>query len=886
MSTNRLTSAVLASLLCWGAVGSVSGQVASQIATLTGNQRTRIVWLEGGTRLHGGGRVMGYDSQDDAAVQILPAVNNQNRPIICSGGHRIVVTRNYTVYVANWDGSGLREITTGICSDVWQDPNTGLEWAVVRKGGDTNEGEVRRYLIENPSQSLLLWDKTEAGDEYMNWYQISADGNLAADFLPWDHGFAIDSGGWVANGYQTSPVPARGCWSTLASDNSYYWVHLPLRGIGHAGFNVYRGTDTVITQMPITAPKPAGTTDECYHPRFASKGGRFITLTRGWGSGTDSDACEVYLGKFNASYTGFDGWVRLTDNGVRDYTPDAWVGVSDPSPTMQFSSDSLAFAADEGGANPAAQTQTVTTPLSTLTGLTVDDDAAWLTVSAVQVGQEWQIANTVNVAGLTSGVYRATVSVHCAGAVPPIRTYGVKVTVSGTPAAASIRVAPLSAMVVRSGTVQLTATVYDQMEQAMNPQPSVTWSVAGAANGVGVSNGLVTAGTTTGTVRVVAAVGAVADTADVSVVEFIPVHIRVNCGDNGPGYVPGWEGDAQYLVPGHEGSWWPGTDSWTIDLSGVTNPPPSDIYKRFRGESWWTIPADKVPPGSYRVRLHFQEPYNDGTSPRAIDCDIEGTRVMNDMRILDEAGGVKFKAVVMEYDVTVDGDGIQINLGGNSAMILGFEVISSGSLAREITLLEPVGGQVYRVGETMTVRWSALSSVTGVVVEASPDNGETWCLIVSEPVSPDDAAWGSIRWTVTETLQETNGSTIVPTVSDSVRVRVRDYTRTDIWDQSPGTVSILPGLAVDYAADGGRRAAPLLQAGRTGLVVTMSDRGPHCVELFTLNGERLARVVGRGRARYTLEEARGRCVVVRVRTGGRTILNTAMQVGGMMQDGR
>ncbi len=864
---NRLTAATVA--LC-AIAHSVSPQVASQIIALTGGQRTRLAWVEGGTRLFGGGAIKGFDTETGAVTTILTASNRQNKPIICSGGYRVVVTRDYQVYVVNWDGTGLRSITSGICSDVWQDPATGLEWAVVRTGSESSDNPIYRYLIDDPSQSKLLWDRSKAGDEYMNWYQVSADGKRAVDFLPWDRAFVIDSGGLVANGFHTNL--SRGCWSTLASDNSYHWVNLPLTGLGHAAFNVFRDKDTVITQLPITAPKPAGTTDECYHPRFASNGGRFICLTRGYLGGGESDQCEVYLGKFNAAYDGFDGWVRVTDNMVRDYTPDAWVGVAAPSPSMRFSPDSLAFAANEGGPDPAAQQTTVSTPYAALQGLSVSDNAGWLTVSASQGASDWTVTSSVSVSGLASGVHRATVTVSATGAVPPVRTFGVKVTVNGTPVASSIRITPRNTMVVAQNSTQLSATVYDQMEQAMSPQPGVSWSVASGPAGATVSNGLVTAGTALGLCRVVAAVGGVHDTAEVAVVEFIPVHIKVNCGDQSLGYVPGWEGDQQFLVPGHIGSWWPDDPGNPVDFSAVTNPPPRDIYVRYRGGAvWYDFPSERVPAGSYRVRLHFWEPYNDNPV-RAIDCTIEGTQVMNDMRILAEAGGVKFKAVVKEYDVTVNGDGLQMQLGGTSPMILGMEVISSGSLAKAITLLEPLGGQTYQVGEVLTVRWSALPSVSGVGIELSPNNGENWYLIVDTTIANGGAGWGAYRWTVAPTV----GSG-VPTTTDQVLVKVYQYTNSTIYDASTAPVTIVPALVVVSQVAGVRGGVAVRRlSGR--LVVDIGETGAHVVELFALDGTVLRRLSGHGRSSYVVhdESVARSCVVVRVRAGGREILAPAV----------
>ena len=837
--------------------------LSSRVLELTGGLRTRVVWVEGGTRLHGGGAIRGFDTESGTVTTILPPAEGQNKPLLCSDGHRVVLTRNYQVYVVNWDGSGLRPIAGGICSDVWRDPATGLEWAVIRAAGESSDNPVYRYLIDDPSRSMLLWDKSRSGDEYMNWYQISADGTRAVDFLPWDRAFVIDSGGLVTNGFHTNL--SRGCWSTMASDNSYYWVNLPLTGIGHAGFNVFRDKTPVVMQLPITAPRPPGTTDECYHPRFASNGGRFISITSGYlPEENESDLAEVFVGKFNESYTGFDGWVQITDNKVGDYTPDAWIGVTPPSPSMRFSTDSLSFTLPQGGTEPRSQVIDITTAQGTLSQLTVSSAQEWLQASASPGAAGWQVTATVSAAGLASGVYRGVVSVTAPDALPALRTFRVTLIVTATPVATSLQITPASSVIVRNGSVQLTATVYDQMEQPLQPQPPVDWQALAAPLSI-TPQGMVTAGTQTGRFRVIAATSALTDTARVVVVEFIPVHIKINCGDQSLGYVPGWEGDLQFLDSGYTGNWWPDDQGHTIDFSLVPNPPPRDVYVRFRGgEVRYTIPPQRVPAGDYRIRLHFWEPYRDNP-PRLIDFFVDEVAVLEGMRILAEAGGKRFTAIVQEYDVHVTTNGLRMRMQGSSPMITGMEIISSGSLAQQITLLEPLGGESFQVGEALTVRWSMHPSVSGVGIEYSPDNGENWHLIVDTTIANTSAGAGAYRWSVTPTVGNN-----IPTVSDEGRIRVYNYTTPSIHDLSPAVFSVTPS-----AQGAGRTHAPqrhsLFSATRrrAGVHITINAPGPHTVELFSLEGSRIAHLRGEGNRTYgpVPGPAGSTCAVLRVRIG-------------------
>ncbi len=858
----RVRICVAGAVLLLTASSQSFSQRAQRILTLTDAQHTRLAWIRGGDRLKGGGAVIGYDTQTGAETTILPSAPNQNKPILCSGGYRLIVSIDYQAYIVNWDGSGKRCITDGICSDVWVDPGSGLEWAIVRKGGDTSDGAVVRYLIDDPDQRMVLWDRTPAGDEYMNWYQVSADGRVAVDFLPWDKVYVIDDGGLTANGFHT--LMSSGCWSSLASDNSYVWFNFPNTGFGHTGLAVHRNKET-ITDLPIDAgPLPSGATGEYYHPKFASNGGRFLVVTGGYQDGGSLDKVEVYLGRFSDDYHAFDGWARITDNGSADITPDAWVGVAPPSPSMRFSVDTLAFAADEGGADPASVPVSVSTPHGEFAGVSADSDQPWLTVEVSGSGAAYTVSNTARVDGLASGVYRATVTVTAPNALPPMRTYRVKLTVRGTPEASALLVSPASCAVPREGSRRFSATVMDQHEEPMSPQPSVSWSLSGPGSDAEVSGGLFVAGTTTGLYTVTARAGDIAGSATVNVVDFIPVDIKLNCGDPTVGYVPGWAGDLEYVVPEYEGSSW--RDEWTrsatLDVSGVSNPAPDEVYLRFRAGTVRYDFAD-IPHGSYKVRLHFVEPYESKSDrPRSITCSIENEQVLESFNIRAAAGGL-YTVVVQEFVVNVDDNGLQMTIGGAQAMWNGIEIFSVGVEGKQVAILEPLGGESYVVGDILTVRWSAVPTTNGVVISMSPDGGESYYPIIDSTIVSSDPNWGTYHWEIPETV----GSG-VSTESNNVLFRVSDYQSPSIHDVTVAPVTI-GGSGVGAAMDDAR--ANVMQAAITAgldgsIRVVTPGRSGRTVALFTLDGRRALRPTPASTCRYTLGKGAGagRCVIVRV----------------------
>lgn len=166
------------------AVSVACGQLATTINNLTGSQHTRIVWLEGGDLQWGGGALKGYDTQTGQTTTIQAATYRQTRPILCTGGQRVVYTVNGSVQIVNFDGTGKRTLVPGFASDVWVHPATGLEWVIVRVGSDQLDGKYWRYQIENTANSVQLCTRG-GGFPQSPWWQVSADGTMGAEFLPY-----------------------------------------------------------------------------------------------------------------------------------------------------------------------------------------------------------------------------------------------------------------------------------------------------------------------------------------------------------------------------------------------------------------------------------------------------------------------------------------------------------------------------------------------------------------------------------------------------------------------------------------------------------------------------------------------------------------------------
>lgn len=719
-------------LFLLGATATVSAGPAAELSTLTGGLHARVAWIQGGLRLYGGGSVMGYDSETDTALEILPATSNQNKPLFCSGGNRLIVTRDYQVHVVDWDGGGLTYIADGIASDVWLDPATGAEWVFVRSGVDSTTGAIHRYRIDNPSESHLVWDESPSGDYYMNWWQVSADGSLGFDFLPWNRCFVIEDAATGTNGERTGV--GRGCWSSLASDNSYINVHYPSgSSTGHATFMVYRYLEFV-AEVPVDAgPRPPGSSEETFHPRFASNGARYISVTAGYTGSRESDNAEIYLGKFNESYTAFDGWVRMTDDLVGDYTPDAWIGVETPAPSLNFSVGEVQVVVDEGASQTVRDTLVVSTPHGVLDGPGAVSDQSWLNAQVVASGDDYLVVNAVSPAALLSGRHEALVTVTDAAVAEP-RTYRVVVTVLGAPVVTEVSIVPSGVRVTVGDSADFDVVVTDQSDDTMDTYDAVVWSLSTTAHSVD-SSGLFVAADSLGTCTLLATVEGVVDTALVVVTDQNTQLLALGSPVAGEVYAPGqrltvrWGSRDPLILYVHVKVSFDMGESWH-----VISPRISKWDNRF-GNWGWTIPD-------------------------SLDTDDGQVSCISDSVLL----GV--------FDYWDDG----VSAVTNGAF----------TIRTPVRLTEPAGADTVAVGDTLMVSWDAASYIQGVVLEASADEGDSWHRITPAAVKTDMPEWTGFPWLVPDSL---GGVTLADA---AVLVRVSNYADVGAFAQSVEPVTVLP----------------------------------------------------------------------------------------------
>lgn len=344
---------VIAMLMVVFAVSVSANEIQDALNALTGNIHTRIVWRVGGhpinTEYEPGTAIQGFDSKTGEITTIWekPCI----RAVIVAGGRKVVAsTVDYKTYIMNWDGSDERFLADGIVSDAWQDPDTKEDYAIYRAGGIffyadwvwVGDGGVYRMNLDDPNDKTCLWPGLE-GKEYP-WFQLSADGKRAFSFFPWPNGKWLTLP--VTDTAATQPIDW-GCWSSVASDNSYRWFRLLS---SHKDLRTWENDKVVGKEINVVPPGSPSTT-QVYCPRTADGphcGNLFAISGYYPGKNKNGPGVEVFVAAFNDGWTGLKegSWVRITNNNTSDQHPAMWVGVEDGATGALHSESQSTQAAD------------------------------------------------------------------------------------------------------------------------------------------------------------------------------------------------------------------------------------------------------------------------------------------------------------------------------------------------------------------------------------------------------------------------------------------------------------------------------------------------------------------------------------------------------------
>ncbi|HKP96044.1 MAG TPA: hypothetical protein VJ385_09835 [Fibrobacteria bacterium] len=122
----------------------------------------------------------------------------------------------------------------------------------------------------------------------------------------------------------------------------------------------------------------------------------------------------------------------------------------------------------------------------------------------------------------------------------------------------------------------------------------------------------------------------------------------------------------------------------------------------------------------------------------------------------------------------------------------------------KITLTKPVGGETFRFGDSLRIRWTVKDDPAGPIqavdVLLSPDSGKTWVHLPYGPaglkgsIKPDSPYWNNFSWKVTDSLYVPEKDASVKLGNTHCLVRVKDYTSEAASNRSTTAsyISIIP----------------------------------------------------------------------------------------------
>ena len=337
--------------------------VSEDVTALTG-AHTRVVWVRDAAlpsdplAERAALLLMGFDNRDGRAERpILPKPGSFFRPLITADGQRVVFSNlvDKKIYVVNWDGSGLKAVVdNALFADVFTDAKTGVTWIYAQTSADgrtpppdsawkeivaTNNSQkefpvVRRFRLDNPAVSEVVWDKSPVAQ-----FQVSPAGIYASGSSGDGEGLFTLPNGEFMKFYG-------GCWPSMAPDGSQrVWVFTGSHKSAHI-FTQNLKDKKQRTSSPLAFLNAPGvpSSNEMYHPRWGNHI-RFMTITgpywyKDWDWRAENKLtpeaaakAEIYLARLNPDLDLTEAWVRLTDNKVGDFFGDSWIDLKEnPQP--------------------------------------------------------------------------------------------------------------------------------------------------------------------------------------------------------------------------------------------------------------------------------------------------------------------------------------------------------------------------------------------------------------------------------------------------------------------------------------------------------------------------------------------------------------------------
>jgi hypothetical protein len=292
---------------------------------------------------------------------------------------------------------------SGSLNDTWAYDYATNTWTNLNPLNPPPGREYAALVYDSAHQKVIIFGGSESNDT-------------------WAYDYATNT--WTNLNPLNPPPPRSG--HGLAYDSAHQKVIL----FGGWGFGLYNDTWALFFEKPsgpslqLTSPNGGeswtiGSTQNITWTSTGVTGNLKIELNRNYPSGawetlfasTPNDGTESWVVTGPASSPCRIRVSSLDDPSVYDISDGDFSIISPPS--LSFSPTSLTFTSTQGGANPPPQTLEVWNSGGGSMNWTASKNANWLTLSPTSgnsSGEHDKIAISVNISGLSSGTYSATIT--------------------------------------------------------------------------------------------------------------------------------------------------------------------------------------------------------------------------------------------------------------------------------------------------------------------------------------------------------------------------------------------------------------------------------------------------------------------------------------------
>lgn len=540
---------------------------------------------------------------------------------------------------------------------------------------------------------------------------------------------------------------------------------------------------------------------------------------------------DVYVGRI--SYQGDNQIRRIIKGGGVNHYPHLWIKDGVAPARIRLDKSVLEFVTlKQDTAGPPADTiKAGNAGDGTLPALSIGPLPAWLKVDIRDNGGNApRLIVSVDRVAAGLGEHSARVKVSF-GQLADSASFLVRLNYSD-PVLTSLRPEPATHILRPGDTARFRAVALDQTGKPLLTQPALEWKALGdlpiTAGGLVVADSVIWKNHGFRAVS-----GAVACTARVFVSDLI---LRMDAGAHPDSVPAGWIPDESYAAA------WPreSLQGARVDLDSAENPAPAQIYRTVRHSAGAYV-FDSLPNRRYAVLLHFASPFPGKPVPSGkLAVELEGARLLEAYSLpVRPDSGIRGDTRALQASVG-DGNGLTLSITGaaNAAVLAGAEIYSIGPLP--VALRHPNGGESFRVGDTLRIRWETDGYITSVGIQVSPDSGKKWIPVTRKSaINEGQAGWGDYGWVIPDSLDGYSLAT------GGGMISVYDYFGTD-RDRSDAVFAILPHEGTRLLPPSARASSWQARASAGRLEISLGQPGSYRAVLRNVRGRIAGNARGQG----------------------------------------